>query len=455
MNNLFGIIYWTEQFFGRTLVGMLHELLRFDRITLCMAILVGLVGASVVRYSVNYMAGDPRRTQYLQRMVGTIACVTVIIFANNLLLLAAAWTATSLTLHGLLAFYRDRPVAVAVAHKKFMLARCADVAMVGALISLGTTFHTLRIDHIATQASELHHLPAGAHIGITLVAIAAILKTAQLPFHGWLIQVMEAPTPVSALLHAGVVNLGGFVLLRLAPLVDGTIVARTLLVLVGTTTAVVAALVMTTRVSVKVSLAWSTCAQMGFMLVQCGLGLWEMALLHLLAHSLYKAHSFLRAGDTVRQTQRRRLMATTEPITIGSIAGGAVAATAGLLAIGWAWTALPFTNTPAPALWVMGGVVALAIVPLLTSPLSAVVVPTAYFALHELFARLVPHHGHTPAALLAVFAAAFAGLFVVQSMIAISPTSPMIRRLHPWCFGGFYIDESFTRFAFNIWAPKA
>src|SRR5690606_20955596 len=140
---------------------------------------------------------------------------------------------------------------------------------------------------------------------IVLVALAAILKTAQLPLHGWLIQVMEAPTPISALLHAGVVNLSGFVLLRMAPMLAQSDIAQALLVIVGSLSAALAALVMLTRISIKIRLAWSTCAQMGFMLMEIGLGLYELALLHLLAHSLYKAYSFLSAGDAVEQTVRQ------------------------------------------------------------------------------------------------------------------------------------------------------
>lgn len=433
---------------------MWQELFRVDAITVAMAVLVAVVGVTVLRFSATYMAGDPRRREYLQRMSITIACVAIIVFANHLVLLVAAWTGTSLALHGLLAFYRDRPVAVAVAHKKFILARCADAAMVGAIVAFAATFETLRIDEIAARAAASSSLPAGAQIGAVLVAFAAVLKCAQLPFHGWLIQVMEAPTPVSSLLHAGVVNLGGFVLLRLAPVVDGTVAARTLLVLVGTTTAVVAALVMTTRVSVKVSLAWSTCAQMGFMLVQCGLGLWEMALLHLLAHSLYKAHAFLRAGDTVRQTQIRRLLAPAAAPTPTSIVRGALAAFVGVAVVAAVWAWLPFTSTPTPSLWVMAGIVALAVVPLVSSPLAALAVPAAYFALHELFAGIVPHAATTPTALLAVVAAAFLALFVVQSIITVDPTHPFARRLHPWCFNGFAIDDAFTRVAFSVWAPR-
>ena len=143
---------------------------------------------------------------------------------------------------------------------------------------------------------KLHPVPLSIHIAALLLAISAIIKCAQLPLHGWLIQVMEAPTPVSALLHAGVVNLGGFMLIRLASVIYTTQAAQALLVVMGCLTAVVGSLVMSTGISIKVHLAWSTCAQMGFMLVECGLGLYALAFLHLLAHSLYKAHSWVQAG---------------------------------------------------------------------------------------------------------------------------------------------------------------
>ena len=282
-------------------------LLRADTVGAIMLALVSFVGWVVIRYSQAYLAGDPHEQRYISQLLATLAAVAVVVIANHLVLLTLAWAATSLALHGLLTFFGDRPVAVAVAHKKFILARCADLCMLGAVVAFGTTFGTLRIDQITAEAAVVA-LPMGARIGIGLVALAALLKCAQLPFHGWLIQVMEAPTPVSALLHAGVVNLGGFVLLRFAPVVDRAVETRALLIIVGTTTAVIAALVMTTRVSIKVSLAWSTCAQMGFMLMQCGLGIWELALLHLVAHSLYKAHAFLGAGGAVRQTQRKQLV---------------------------------------------------------------------------------------------------------------------------------------------------
>ena len=443
-------------------------LVRSDVVGSVMLVLVAFVGWVVIRYSQAYIAGDAQERTYAARMLATIGAVAVVVIANDLILLAVAWAVTSLALHGLLTFFGDRPVAVAVAHKKFILARAADVAMVGGIVAFATAFETTRIDRIVTATVGADAIPASARIGIMLIVIAALLKCAQLPFHGWLIQVMEAPTPVSALLHAGVVNLGGFVLLRLAPVVDRVPEARTVLVVIGTLTAVLAALVMTTRISVKVALAWSTCAQMGFMLVQCGLGLWEMALLHLVAHSVYKAYAFLAAGSVVRQTQRKRLAPVVVRPTVVSLAAGIVAAAAGVLAAGWLWGRLPFGGAPSAPIWLMGGVVALAVVPLLAAVhgrswlasgpsllAGAFAVPVAYFALHDLFARLVPETAKPPTALLVFVGVSFVGLFVMQSLCAVSPNARFIRAIYPWMYGGLFLDESFTRVAFAVSPPPS
>jgi NAD(P)H-quinone oxidoreductase subunit 5 len=133
-----------------------------------------------------------------------------------------------------------------------------------------------------------------------LIAAAAVLASAQFPLHGWLTEVMEAPTPVSALLHAGVINAGGFLLVRFADVMLLAPGVMALLVMLGGFTALFGGLVMLTQPAVKTSLAWSTIAQMAFMIMQCGLALFPLALLHIVAHSLYKAHAFLSSGEAVR-----------------------------------------------------------------------------------------------------------------------------------------------------------
>ncbi|HAD30262.1 MAG TPA: NADH-quinone oxidoreductase subunit L, partial [Methylophaga sp.] len=140
-----------------------------------------------------------------------------------------------------------------------------------------------------------------------LIAQTALIKCAQLPLHGWLIQVVEAPTPISALLHAGIINLGGFLLISFAPLMALAPVAQWTLLIVAGLSTLISALVMVTRISIKVRLAWSTCAQMGLMLIECALGLYELALLHLLTHSLYKAYAFLSTGEAVHDFGLKQL----------------------------------------------------------------------------------------------------------------------------------------------------
>jgi NAD(P)H-quinone oxidoreductase subunit 5 len=209
-----------------------------------------------------------------------------------------AWIATSLALHKLLLHYPERVAAQRAAHKKWITARIGDAAMLAAMVMIFITYGTgdlaLILDAARTgPASELT-----TWIAATL-AIAAILKSAQFPLHGWLTEVMETPTPVSALLHAGVINAGGFLLIRFADIMLLSPGVLAVLVMIGGFTALFGGLVMLTQSAVKTSLAWSTVAQMGFMILQCGLALFPLALLHIVAHSLYKAHAFLASGGAV------------------------------------------------------------------------------------------------------------------------------------------------------------
>jgi NAD(P)H-quinone oxidoreductase subunit 5 len=177
-------------------------------------------------------------------------------------------------------------------------ARLGDFALIAAAVMLVVAYGSSDIATILSAARA----GTGGPLAIAaagFLAAAAVLKSAQFPMHGWLTEVMETPTPVSALLHAGVINAGGFLLIRFADvllLAPGILAA---LVLIGGFTALFGGLVMLTQPAVKTSLAWSTIAQMGFMIFECGLALFPLALLHIVAHSLYKAHSFLSAGGAV------------------------------------------------------------------------------------------------------------------------------------------------------------
>ena len=425
---------------------------------------VALVALVVLRFAHRYLDGDAGRANALRALGSTVAGAATVVVADDLGLLALAWTATSLALHGLLTHHHERPAAVAAAHKKFVLSRVADVCVIGGVVCLAAAYDTTHVSAIVAAAERDASLTGLAHAGIVLIALAAVLRCAQLPFHGWLIQVMEAPTPVSALLHVGVVNLGGVVLLQFAVLVDGAPAARAVLLAFGIVTAVVGALVMTTRVSVKVALAWSTCAQMGIMLVQCGLGAWELALLHLVAHSLYKAHAFLRAGSTVRRsTIAWTVPGHGRPSAVAMAAGvGIAAAVTGLAAA--AWVRLPSTSSLGRAGWLFVGALALAAVPLATAwvvrpgrrrAARLVALPVISLALHEVAARIAPHGTEAPMAAIVAVAVALAALFASHVAMTVAPDAALVRRARPWLFRGLFIDEAFTRALLRGFPPPS
>ena len=439
--------------------------IRLDALSVLMLALTTFLAWVIVRYSRNYLAGDPGQSRYLAWLCLTLAAVWLLVMLNNLLLLCLAWTATSLALHQLLTFYRDRPAAIVAAHKKFLISRAADLLTLAGTLLVFLSLDTLQIDRITQLLAGGHPVDTGLQLAAVLFVLSAILKCAQLPFHGWLLQVMEAPTPVSALLHAGIVNIGGFVLLRLAGLLETAPAAQLLLVVAGSVTAALAALVMMTRISVKVMLAWSTCAQMGFMLLEIGLGAYPLALLHLLAHSLYKAHAFLGAGETVARQRMLGIAPVHRPLGNGL----KLLALAGLLlALGLAGFVSGLDPRHEPALWVLGGALASSLLPLVNAPAETrasrqvVLLIACAFGLallyglwHRLFASLVPTSSLPPGHLgLAVAAICLAGLLVVQQIVLGQPQGRLSRWLHPRAFAGFHLDELFTRLTLRLWPVR-
>lgn len=434
------------------------------------AALVAFLGWVIGRYAQRYLEGELGQSRFVVALLFTLGAVSLVVVGANLALVIAAWAASSAGLHHLLTFYRDRPAAIIVAHKKFLASRLAEALLVLAAIALYRQWGTLDIQAIDAQAQAMPHLPSSAAVAAVLIAAAVILKCAQLPLHGWLIQVMEAPTPVSALLHAGVVNLGGYVLIRLAPLISAAPVARGLLVVVGSLTAAIAGLVMLTRVTIKVRLAWSTCSQMGFMLMECGLGLYDLALLHLIAHALYKAHAFLAAGDAVRQSLARALAASAcgrkaKPSLLLSLLAlpGAAIITAGS-AFAWQFA---FGTPPLP--WIAAVCVACAIATLLwplarqdgakpraAGVLAAVGGTQIYLGWHALLGKVFALAPATQSSTLAgVAALVMVALYFFQCLVALRPDGALATVLHPYIYAGLYLDERFTRLTFRLWPVRA
>ena len=441
-----------------------------NSVTVIMLVLVSFVGAVVTRYARNYLDGDANRARFHKWLALTLAAILTLIASGNLLMFALAWIATSLCLHQLLMFYRQRPAAILAAHKKFVASRIGDLSLLIAIALIGSTLHTLQFSEIFRILATLQGpLPTTLEIAALLIVLSAALKSAQFPLHGWLLQVMEAPTPVSALLHAGIVNAGAFLVIRMSPIMSHSGLALGILAVVGLVTLALASLVMLTQTSIKVSLAWSTTAQMGFMLLECGLGLYSLAMLHLVAHSLYKAHAFLASGSGVDAFRAPTIPYASHGLKPVRLLFAL--ATGGLMTL-LVGAAFGITATHQPGLLAAGAIVAIAMSQLLLQTAGVLsggafllrglglstIVSIAYFALHALFetamqGSVVPLQesaGAFQSALAMAIVLVFLALLVLQQVLKHRPAA-LGEGLYVHLYNGLYIDVYITRMLQRVW----
>ncbi len=440
-------------------------LVRLDMVSAAMLVLVTFVGWIVLRYAATYLDGERRQGAFMGWLALTLAAVLLLVQAGDLVSFVVAWICTSLCLHRLLLFYPDRVQARRAARKKFIVARIGDVALLAATFLLAVGYGTSDIAAIQQRAAA-GEVPSGVPIAAGLLAIAALLKSAQFPTHGWLTEVMEAPTPVSALLHAGVINAGGFLLIRFAEVMLLSPVVLAALLMIGGFTALFGGLVMLAQPAVKTSLAWSTIAQMGFMIMQCGLGLFPLALLHIVAHSLYKAHAFLSSGGAVESVAA---IARPGPVAVPDM-GAVLRAFAAALVI---YVAIGLTfgfAGKSPQALALGAILIFGVAYLIaqgladTAPraltrrtaLYAVAASVSYFALQTgadwLTAGALPA---TPApgplewALLALAILSFGFVAVAQATFPLWATHPAAAGLRVHLANGLYANALFDRLIGN------
>ena len=360
------------------------------------------------------------------------------------------------------------------AHKKFIANRISDLSHLTAIVLIGSNLHSLEYsDLFRSMAAMQGPLPLALQWASMLIVLSAVLKSAQFPLHGWLIQVVEAPTPVSALLHAGIVNAGAFLIIRMSPIMSHSEIALGTLAVIGLTTLALASLVMLTQTSIKVSLAWSTTAQMGFMLLECGLGLYSLAMLHLVAHSLYKAHAFLASGSGVDAFRAPTIASSAGDFKAGRMV---IALATGVLMAVSVGAFFGITPEAQPALIAAGTIVAIAMSQLLLQTASvtsngtfllrglglSAVVCIAYFSLHALFemvlqGSVVPIQdvaGPFQIALAFVIVGVFLTLLMLQKFLKYGP-AVLSEGLYMHLYNGLYIDVYITRLLQRVWPSPA
>lgn len=291
--------------------------LYIDQLTVLLLLLVTGVSSVVHVYSSRYMIGDPRYGRFFAVIALFTFAMIMLVMSSNLLVMYIFWEIMGLCSYLLISHWAERKSACQAATKAFLVNAVADMGLGFGVILTFATFGTLDIQQILSQAESMSgetmnllgwaglDLPVQTVTLITLFLFMGVLgKSAQIPFHVWLPFAMEAPTPVSALIHAAtMVNAGPFLLVRLSPLVVLSPTAMAVIAIIGATTALFAAVVSLTQNDIKKVLAYSTISQIGFMIMTCGVGAFVAAIFHLLAHGFLKGFLFLSTGNALQSVQ--------------------------------------------------------------------------------------------------------------------------------------------------------
>ncbi|WFE74404.1 NADH-quinone oxidoreductase subunit L [Roseinatronobacter sp. S2] len=289
--------------------------IRLDRLTAVMLIVITTVSALVHLYSFGYMAHDDNfkdNESYRPRFFAYLSLFTfamlMLVTADNLVQLFFGWEGVGLASYLLIGFYFRKQSAGAAAMKAFIVNRVGDMGLILALMAIYLLVDSIQYDDLFAAAPMLAETTVSflwtdwnaANLIAFLLFVGAMGKSAQLFLHTWLPDAMEGPTPVSALIHAAtMVTAGVFLVARMSPLMEYAPQVMAFIVLIGAMTALFAATVGLVQNDIKRVIAYSTCSQLGFMFVAAGVGVYSVAMFHLLTHAFFKAMLFLGAGSVI------------------------------------------------------------------------------------------------------------------------------------------------------------
>src|SRR5271165_329247 len=274
--------------------------LLIDQLSICFVLLITGVGSLIHIYSIGYMAHDPERRRFFGYMNLFIAAMLLLVIADNYLALYAGWEGVGLASYLLIGFWQFKPSAAVAAKKAFIANRVGDAGLSLAIMLMFAEFGTFTFSGVFSSAKS-----GGSGVALALgllLLLGACGKSAQLPLQSWLLDAMEGPTPVSALIHAAtMVTAGVYLMVRSIPILAQSADARMAVAIVGAVTLLFGGIIACAKDDIKKSLAGSTMSQIGYMMLGAGLGPagYAFAIAQLLAHGFFKAGLFLGAGSVM------------------------------------------------------------------------------------------------------------------------------------------------------------
>jgi NADH-quinone oxidoreductase subunit L len=281
---------------------------QFDPLAALLSAVISGISLIVHIYSRRYMIEESGYSRFFALLDLMTACLLLMVCAADLLTLIIAWNLIGLVLFWLLDHRLASPSAYRYGFWTFITYRFGDLPLVLAALILHRLFGSWSMAVVFAKITANPGItfaggwPVAGTVA-TLIALSAFARSAQFLLHNWLPYTMDGPTPVSALMHAGIVNAGAFIINRFAPVFVATNVVLHWVFVVGLITAVTGSLLMLAQNDIKKSLGYSTMGQMGFMIMECGVGAFSLAIFHLIAHGLFKATLFLSSGSAINQAR--------------------------------------------------------------------------------------------------------------------------------------------------------
>lgn len=283
-------------------------ILLFDPLGIMLATIILGISLIVHLYSVRYMAEEAAYGQFFVLLDLMTAALLFMVFAGDLITLVIAWYLVGVLLYFLLGQDTRSQTAYRFAFWTLITYRIGDLPLILAAALLYNTYDTWSLIVIFDAIMSDPHAHQLMGVSVTnlvaaLVGLAAFARSAQFLLHTWLPYTMDGPTPVSALMHAGIVNAGGFLINRFAPVFVNSGDVLTWIFIVGLITAIFGSLLMLTQNDIKKALGYSTMGQMGFMIMECGIGAFSLAIYHMFAHGVFKGTMFLSAGSVINDAR--------------------------------------------------------------------------------------------------------------------------------------------------------
>lgn len=276
---------------------------RIDALSVVMAIAVSAISFIVHAYSVRYMQDDEGYARFFSLLDLTTFSIYITVLAGNLLILFTGWHLVGVFLYFLLSHNLRSEDSSRFALWTFLAHRAGDIPLLLAFVLLYKSTGTFDIGELSAKLMSPEPVPGIEFIGV-LIVLSAFAKSAQFPLHVWLPYTMGGPTPVSALMHAGIVNAGGFLINRFAPVFYNAEVGLHLAFWVGLITAILGSTLMLMQNDIKRALGYSTVGQMGYMIMECGVGAFALAVYHLIAHGIFKATLFMGSGSVIHEARK-------------------------------------------------------------------------------------------------------------------------------------------------------